>query len=83
MKRPFTVIALAALLSVSGTALAALVYITGHGQSYDPGIALANARADAVAKCSAQGGTPIAEVYNHLTRGALWLADSVWSCNVP
>ena len=70
-------------LSISGTALAGIVHVTGHGQSYDPGIALEAARADAVGPCQAQGGTPIAEVYSHVTRANLWLADSIWSCEVP
>ncbi|RPE81954.1 hypothetical protein [Vulcaniibacterium tengchongense] len=83
MKRPAVAAASTLLLSVSGAALAAVVYVSGHGQSYDPGIALEDARADAVAQCEAQGGTPVEEVYNHLSRGALWLASSVWSCEVP
>jgi hypothetical protein len=83
MKRYSFAIASALLLSFSGAALAATVTVSGHGQSYDPGIAMENARADAIAKCTAQGGTPIQEVYSHMTRASLWLADSVWSCNVP
>lgn len=76
--------ALAALvLALSLPAMAALVYVTGQGQGYDPGIALEDARADAVARCEAQGGMPVEEVYNHLTRANLWLASSVWSCEVP
>lgn len=82
MKRHTIAIALAFLLPV-GTALAAVVYVSGHGQSYDPGIALEDARADAVAKCTAQSGTPVQEVYNHITRANLWLADSIWTCDVP
>jgi len=70
-------------LSLSGAALAGVVTVSGHGQSYDPGIALADARADAVGRCEAQGGTPIQEVYQHVTRANLWLADSIWSCEVP
>ena len=83
MKRYSIVIALALLLSLSGAALAAVVYVSGAGQSYDPGIALENARADAIAKCTAQAGTPLEEVYNHVTRANLWLASSIWQCEVP
>lgn len=75
--------ALTFLLSVSGSALAAVVYVSGSGQSYDPGIALENARADAIGKCTAQGGAPVEEVYNHVTRANLWIASSIWQCEVP
>ena len=66
-----------------GTALAAITHVSGTGISYDPGIALEAARADAVAQCTAQGGEPIEEVYNHLTRANQWIASSIWSCEVP
>ncbi len=75
--------AFALLLALSGSAWAAVVTVSGHGQSFDPGIALEDARADAIAKCEAQGGTPVEEVYNHVTRANLWLADSIWDCDVP
>jgi len=32
---------------------------------------------------TAQGGTPLEEGYNHLTRANLWLASSIWECEVP
>jgi hypothetical protein len=83
MKKLSIGIALAILLSIPGSALAATVNVTGHGQSFDPGIALENARADAIAQCNAQGGTPVEEVFNHVTRANLWLADSIWECEVP
>ena len=83
MKKYSIAIALALLLPISGTALAAVVYVSGQGQSYDPGVALENARADAVAKCTAQAGMPVGEVYNHVTRANLWLASSIWQCEVP
>lgn len=83
MKKYSIAIGLALLLPVSGEVLAATVYVSGQGQSYDPGIALENARADAVAKCTAQAGTPVEEVYNHVTRANLWLASSIWTCEVP
>jgi hypothetical protein len=83
MKKSSAASALAFLLSVSTSALAAVVYVSGQGQSYDPGIALENARADAAGKCAAQGGTPVEEVYHHVTRANLWLASSVWKCEVP
>lgn len=83
MKKSSVAIALACLLSISASALAAVVYVSGQGQSYDPGIALENARADAVGKCTAQGGTPVEEVYNHVTRTNLWSASSIWKCDVP
>ena len=81
-KRHSVAIALALLLPI-GSAMAATVYVSGHGQGYDPGIALEDARADAVAQCTAQGGAPVEEVYNHLTRANLWLASSIWTCEVP
>lgn len=81
-KRRSVAVALALLLPI-GSAMAATVYVSGHGQSYDPGIALEDARADAIAQCTAQGGAPLEEVYNHLTRANLWLASSIWTCEVP
>ncbi len=83
MKKPSVAIALVVALFFSGTALAAIVHVTGQGISYAPGIALTDARADAVAQCNAQGGTPVVEVSNHLTRANQWIASSVWSCEVP
>lgn len=78
-----SVCAVALTLLLPAAASAATVTVSGHGQSYDPGIALEDARADAVGKCTAQGGTPLKEVYSHVTRANLWLADSIWSCEVP
>lgn len=75
--------ALALSLACFGSASAAVVTVSGHGQSYDPGIALGDARADAIAQCTAQGGTPLEEVYSHVTRANLWLASSIWRCDVP
>lgn len=86
MKRNPVAIVLALLLLITGSATAAtdaVVYVSGHGQSYDPGIALEIARADAIDQCEAQSGTPLGEVYNHVTRANLWLADSIWQCEVP
>ena len=83
MKKPSLAIALALFLTASGAALAAVTHVSGQGISYDPGIALEDARADAVGKCTAQGGAPIEEVYNHLTRANQWIASSIWSCEVP
>jgi hypothetical protein len=83
MKRYSIGIVLALLLALSGSAWAAIVHVSGHGQSHDPGIALENARADAIDQCTEQGGTPVEEVYNHLTRANLWLASSIWECDVP
>ncbi len=82
MKKRFAVVALAMLLPI-GSALAAVVYVSGSGTSYDPGIALEAARADAVAKCEAQAGTPIEEIYNHVSRNNYWSASSIWTCEVP
>lgn len=82
MKKTTSAIALALALSICGSALATIVHVTGQGISYDPGIALEDARADAVAKCTSQGGTPVTEVYNHVTRANQWIASSVWSCEV-
>lgn len=81
--KKYSALALALLLPIAGSALAATVYVSGSGQSYDPGIALEDARADAVAKCEAQAGTPIVEVYNHVTRTNYWNASSIWTCEVP
>ncbi|ATE72405.1 hypothetical protein CNO08_14215 [Lysobacter capsici] len=78
-----SMVVLASLFLISSSALAAVVHVSGHGQSYDPGIALEDARADAAAECVAQAGTPIQEVYSHVTRANLWLADSIWTCEVP
>lgn len=83
MKKRYSIAMALAFLLPIGSAMAATVYVSGSGQSYDPGIALENARADAVAKCTAQAGTPIEEVYNHLTRANLWIASSIWTCEVP
>lgn len=81
-KHSIIAIALALLLPI-GSAMAAVVHVSGHGVSHDPGIALEDARADAVAQCTAQGGVPVEEVYYHLSWAARWLASSVWSCEVP
>lgn len=81
MKMGIAAIVLAFWLPIAATA--ATITVSGHGQSYDPGIAMADARADAANKCAAQGGTPVKEVYSHVTRANLWLADSIWSCEVP
>jgi hypothetical protein len=83
MKKHSIAMAFALLLTIAGSAMAAVVHVSGSGQSYDPGIALENARADANNKCRAQGGSPVKEVYNHMTRGSLWLASSIWECQVP
>ena len=83
MKKYSIAIALALLLAISGSAWAAVVTVSGQGQSFDPGIALENARADAIAQCTAQGGTPLEEVYNHVTRANLYIASSIWKCDVP
>lgn len=84
MKRYSVAFALVLLSSfVPGSAHAAVVTVSGHGQSHDPGIAMADARADAIAQCTAQGGTPLEEIYSHMTRAALWLASSIWRCDVP
>ncbi|NUO75076.1 MAG: hypothetical protein HOQ32_03595 [Lysobacter sp.] len=83
MKQVSMALVLAVLLPLSGAATAAVVTVSGQGQSYDPGIALADARADATAECIAQGGTPLEEIYNHVTRANLWLASSIWRCEVP
>ncbi|RDZ28165.1 hypothetical protein [Lysobacter silvisoli] len=81
MKRHRFAAALTLLLPLS--AAAAVITVSGQGQSYDPGIALQDARADAVSQCAAQGGTPLEEIYNHVTRANLWLASSIWRCEVP
>ena len=42
-----------------------------------------DARADAIAACTAQEGVPGDEVYSHVTRANLWLADVIMQCEVP
>ncbi|WP_407353643.1 hypothetical protein [Luteimonas sp. R10] len=81
-KHSIIAIALALLLPI-GSVMAAVVHVSGHGVSHDPGIALEDARADAAAQCTSQGGAPVEEVYYHLSWAARWLASSVWSCEVP
>ena len=66
MKKYSVAFALALLSFLPGSASAAVVTVSGHGQSYDPGIAMQDARADAVAQCTAQGGTPLQEIYSHI-----------------
>ncbi|BDU17088.1 hypothetical protein [Lysobacter auxotrophicus] len=83
MRKSATISVMSLALLASGAAMAAITHVSGSGISYDPGIALEAARADAVSRCSAQGGEPIEEVYNHLTRANQWIASSVWSCEVP
>jgi len=82
MRKTWSAAALAVALFASSAATAAITHVSGSGISYDPGIALEDARADAIGKCTAQGGGPIAEVYNHVTRANQWIASSVWSCEV-
>ena len=82
MRKTWSAAAMAVALFASGAATAAITHVSGSGISYDPGIALEDARADAIGKCTAQGGEPIAEVYNHVTRANQWIASSVWSCEV-
>ncbi|HEY1141788.1 MAG TPA: hypothetical protein VGE88_16520 [Lysobacter sp.] len=83
MRKTWVATAMAIALFASGASTAAITHVSGSGISFDPGIALEDARADAVAKCTSQGGEPIEEVYNHLTRANQWIASSVWSCEVP
>lgn len=83
MRKALGGFAMSLALFASGAAMGAITHVSGSGISYDPGIALEDARADAVSKCTAQGGEPIEEGYNHLTRANQWIASSVWSCEVP
>lgn len=83
MKKSSAAIALVLGVSLPLASPAAITHVSGQGISYDPGIALEDARADAISKCNAQGGAPVTEVYNHLTRANQWIASSVWSCEVP
>ena len=82
MRKTWSAAAMAVALFASSAATAAITHVSGSGVSYDPGIALEDARADAIGKCTAQGGEPIAEVSNHVTRANQWIASSVWSCEV-
>jgi hypothetical protein len=49
----------------------------------DPNVALEDARAEAIAGCTAQGGTPLEEVYADLSWWSSWLGTSIWECDVP
>lgn len=80
MKKPIAALVLALL---SPAAFAAVTTVSGHGQSYDYGTAVTDARADAVSQCVAQGGTPLDEVYTHVTRANQWLATVILECEVP
>lgn len=71
------------MLYIGGAAAAAVTYVSGTGRSYDYGAAFAQASADALGKCSAQGGTLGAEVYRNATRGSQWIASIVYQCHVP
>jgi hypothetical protein len=82
MKKYATAIVLAFLVSIPVAALAAVVTVSGHGQSYDYATAMADARADAIAACTAQNGTPLDEVYSHVTRADQWLADVILRCEI-
>jgi len=83
MKKYSIAMAFALLMGFSGSALAAVVTVTGVGQGFDPLVALDDARVDAQAKCTAQGGTPLQEVFNHITKADIYFASSVWQCDVP
>jgi hypothetical protein len=83
MKKYSIAIALALLLALSGSAWAAVVEVIGRGVNDDPNVALEDARAEAIAECTAQGGTPLEEVYADLSWWSSWLGTSIWECDVP
>lgn len=71
------------MLSLPLAAMAAVVTVSGNGQSHDYAAALNAAEGDAIAKCSAQGGTPLDIVYTHVTSHAVYYATVVKRCEVP
>lgn len=71
------------LLSLPLAAMAAVVTVSGSGQSHDYATAVGNAEADAVAQCTAQGGTPLDIVYTHVTSHAVYFATVIMRCEVP
>lgn len=71
------------MLALPLAAMAEVVTVSGSGQSHDYATAIGNAEADAVAKCSAQGGTPLDIVYTHVTSHAVYYATVVMRCEVP
>ena len=72
-----------AMLALPLAAMAEVVTVTGSGQSHDYATALNAAEADAVANCTAQGGTPLDIVYTHVTSHAVYYATVVMRCEVP
>ena len=71
------------LLSLPLAAMAAVVTVSGNGQSHDYAAALDAAEVDAVANCAAQGGSPLDIVYTHVTSHAVYYATVVMRCEVP
>lgn len=71
------------MLSLPLAAMAAVVTVSGNGQSHDYAAALNAAEVDAVANCAAQGGTPLDIVYTHVTSHAVYYATVVTRCEVP
>jgi len=71
------------LLSLPLAAMAAVVTVSGNGQSHDYAAALNAAEVDAVANCAAQGGTALDIVYTHVTSHAVYYATVVMRCEVP
>ena len=71
------------LLALPLAAMAEVITVSGSGQSHDYAAALNAAEADAVADCTAQGGTPLDIVYTHVTSHAVYYATVVMRCEVP
>jgi hypothetical protein len=82
-KKHSIAMALALLLTFSGSAWAAVVTVVGQAVDEDPEVALEAARADAIAQCTAQGGTPLEEVSADLSWWSKWIGTSIWDCDVP
>lgn len=71
------------MLGLPSVAMAEVITVSGSGQSHDYATAVGNAEADAVANCTARGGTPLEVVYTHVTSHAVYYATVVMRCEVP
>lgn len=83
MKQPALALAATLLLALPTAAMAAVVTVSGSGQSPDYATAVNGAEADAIAKCAAQGGTALDIVHTHVTRHAVYYASVIMRCEVP
>lgn len=81
--KKISIAAATVLLGVCGAASAAIVHVSGNGQSFDYGTAFSLAQADANAKCAAKGGTPGEVVYTYASQHSAWFATVIMKCEVP